>query len=97
MVTADEIKDPYALEMTCTIERAGKMIFSGAVSTSKLGRKIENLVEYLLRANPVPAASVMLTGTGIIVKQDAALQPGDVVTIRVPEIGALQNTAGIVQ
>lgn len=96
VVTADEIPDPYALDMTCTIERAGRTIFEGSVSTSKLGRKIEQLVEYLVRANPVPAASVMLTGTGIIVKQDAALQPGDVVTIRVPEIGELSNPAAMV-
>ena len=96
VVTPDELPDPYSLEMTCTIERGGETIFSGEVSTSKLGRKIEQLVEYLLRANPVPAASVMLTGTGIIVKQDAALQPGDVVTIAVPEIGELKNPAAIV-
>jgi len=49
-----------------------------------------------LRANPVPAGSVLLTGTGIIVTQEAALAPGDVVTIRVPEIGELMNIAGIV-
>lgn len=97
IVTPDEIADPYSLEMTCTVQRGGETIFSGAVSTSKLGRKIEQLIEYLLRANPVPPASVMLTGTGIIVKQDAALQPGDVVNIAVPQIGELSNTAGIVQ
>jgi 2-dehydro-3-deoxy-D-arabinonate dehydratase len=96
MVTADELTDPYSLEMTCTIERGGVTIFSGSVSTGRLGRKIEALAEYLVRANPVPVSSVMLTGTGIIVKQDAALQPGDVVTIRVPEIGELRNTADIV-
>ncbi len=96
IVTADEIKDPYSLEMTCTIERQGSTIFSGSVSTARLGRKIEVLTEYLVRANPVPVGSVMLTGTGIIVKQDAALAPGDVVTINVKEIGELKNTAAIV-
>lgn len=97
VVTPDELKDPYALEMTCTIERGGKTIFSGATSTARLGRKIDTLIEYLLRANPVPAGSLLLTGTGIIVKQDAALQPGDVVAIRVPEIGELSNTAVLVR
>ena len=97
MVTADEMKDPYALTMTCTVERGGSAIFSGETSTERLGRKVETLIEYLLRANPVPAGSVLLTGTGIIVKQDAALAPGDVVTISVPEIGELKNTAAIVK
>ena len=91
IVTADTLRDPYQLEMTCTIERGERVIFSGQVSTSRLHRKIETLIEYLLRANPVPAASVLLTGTGIIVPEDAALAAGDVVTIRVPEIGELSN------
>ena len=40
--------------MTCTIARDGRELFSGSVSTSRLHRKIETLIEYLLRANPVP-------------------------------------------
>src|SRR5205085_1089338 len=96
MVTADELRDPYALEMTCTIVRDGREIFSGSTSTSRLHRRIESLVEYLTRANRVPAGTVVLTGTGIIVPQEAALAPGDVVTIRVPEIGELVNTAAMV-
>jgi 2-dehydro-3-deoxy-D-arabinonate dehydratase len=96
VVTPDELKDPYSLEMTCSIERAGKILFSETVSTSKLGRKIPDLIRYLLRANPVPAGAVLLTGTGIIVREECALQPGDVVTIRVPEIGELRNTAAFV-
>ena len=95
-VTPDEIANPYALEMTCTVRRGGTVIFEGSVSTSKLNRKIETLVEYLMRSNPVPAGSVLLTGTGIIVPQEAALAPGDVVTIRVPEIGTLENPAALV-
>jgi 2-dehydro-3-deoxy-D-arabinonate dehydratase len=96
IVTADELTDPYSLEMTCTIERNGNVTFSGRVSTASLHRKIETLIEYLLRSNPVPAGSVLLTGTGIIVTEAAALAPGDVVTVSVPEIGELRNTAAIV-
>jgi len=93
IVTADAIPDPYALEMTCSIDRAGERRFTGYISTGRLHRKFETLVEYLLRANNVPAASVMLTGTGIIVTEDAALSPGDQVDITIPEIGTLSNTA----
>src|SRR5947209_4203762 len=47
IVTEDELKDPYSLEMTCTIERAGSVIFSETVSTSRLNRKIPELIGYL--------------------------------------------------
>lgn len=96
IVTADELKDPYNLTLTCTIERGGQTIFQGNVSTTKLHRKLETLIEYLLRANNVPAGSVLLTGTGIIVKEDAALQPGDSVSIFAPPIGTLTNAAVVV-
>ncbi|MEO8660410.1 MAG: fumarylacetoacetate hydrolase family protein [Bryobacteraceae bacterium] len=96
IVTTDELADPYNLEMTCTIMRDGKQLFAGSVNTSKLHRKIETLLEYLLRANPVPAGSVLLTGTGIIVTEESALHPGDIVSISVPEIGTLSNPAEIV-
>ncbi len=97
IVTADQLRDPYRLEMTCTIARNGQQRFSGSVSTSRLNRKFETLIAYLMRANPVPAGTVVLTGTGIIVPEDAALAPGDVVTISVPEIGELSNRAAVVQ
>jgi len=93
MVTVDELPDPRALEMTCTIMRGGHEIFSGSVPLSKLHRSIDTLIEYLTRANRVPPGTVVLTGTGIIVPKEAALAPGDIVTIRVPGIGELSNPA----
>ena len=95
-VTTDEIVDPYSIGMGCTIERGGAPVFEGACSTAKMGRKLEVLIEYLMRANPVPAGSVLLTGTGIIVTQEAALQPGDVVTITGEGLGTLSNEAALV-
>jgi 2-dehydro-3-deoxy-D-arabinonate dehydratase len=96
IVTPDEIPDPRALDMTCTITRNDKTIFSGTVSTSRLGRKIETLIEFLQRSNPTPAGTVLLTGTGIIVNESAALKPGDTVTIEIPQIGQLVNPAALV-
>ncbi len=72
------------------------MLFEGTVNTAKLHRKLETLVEYLTRANRVPTGTVLLTGTGIIVPQEAALAAGDVVTISIPEIGDLINTVVVV-
>ena len=79
--------------MTCIIRRGDKVTFEGSTNTSKLGRKIETLVEYLFRSNAVPSGSVLLTGTGIIVTEEVALQPGDVCEITVPQIGTLSNPA----
>jgi len=96
IVTADDLADPYNLEMTCTITRGGEPRFSASVSTAKLHRKFETLIEYLRRGNHTPAGTVLLTGTGIIVPEDVALAPGDVVTLSVPEIGELSNPAQVV-
>jgi len=96
VVTADEIPDPRTLNMTCTVVRDGVLRFSGATPISRLGRTFETLVEHLLRSNPVPAGSVLLTGTGIIVTEESALAPGDIVTIAVPGIGELSNPCTIV-
>lgn len=96
IVTPDEIRDPYKLEMTCEILRGTTVRFSGSTSTAKLHRKIEQIVDYLTRSNPIPAGSVLCTGTGIIVTEEVALAVGDVVRIRVPEIGELSNPAATV-
>ncbi|MBX5495358.1 MAG: fumarylacetoacetate hydrolase family protein [Bryobacteraceae bacterium] len=96
IVTEDELPDPKNLHMTCTISRSGETIFSGEVSTSKICRSLESIIDYLLRSNNVPSGSVLLTGTGIIVTEDSALQPGDVIRISIPEIGELANTAELV-
>ncbi|MEO7144052.1 MAG: fumarylacetoacetate hydrolase family protein [Bryobacteraceae bacterium] len=96
IVTTDELPDPRQLAMTCSITRAGNTIFRGETAIARLNRKLETLIEYLLRSNPVPCGSVLLTGTGIIVTEESALAPGDEVIIRINEIGELRNRAQIV-
>lgn len=95
-VTPDEMGDVYNLEIICKITRGDKTTFEGSTNTSKLGRKIEDIIGYLLRSNPVPCGTVLQTGTGIIVTQESALAPGDIVTITIPQIGTLSNPAAIV-
>ena len=89
IVTADEIADPAQIEITCTVRREGQERFTGSTTLGSLKRRLDSLIEYLLRANPVPAGSVLLTGTGIVISEDAALAPGDTVTIGTPAIGGL--------
>ena len=51
----------------------------------------EDLVAFLLRENPVPPGSVLLTGTGLVPPDDFTLEPGQLVEIEVPGIGILAN------
>jgi len=94
-VTADEVANPYSIGIHCQIRRGETALFEGSCSTARMSRKIEVLIEYLLRANPVPAGSVLLTGTGILVPEEVALQPEDVVTIAGDGLGTLANEAAL--
>jgi 2-dehydro-3-deoxy-D-arabinonate dehydratase len=96
IVTPDELPDPYSLTLTCRIERGTKILFEGSTSTSRMNRKIEDIVGYLRQSNSIPGGTVLCTGTGIIVEESAALAAGDCVTIECPGIGDLSNHAVIV-
>lgn len=81
---------PLAIEMTIRDER-GAVLFEGSTSTANMKRNFPDLVSWLVRDNPVPPGSVLLTGTGLVPPDDFTLLPGHVVEIRVPEIGTLTN------
>jgi 2-dehydro-3-deoxy-D-arabinonate dehydratase len=91
IVTAGELRDPYQLELTCRLWRGDKVIFEGAVKTSQLKRRCDELSRWLLRDNVIPPGTVVSTGTGILVPDEFALRNGDRVEITVPEIGTLAN------
>lgn len=91
IVTPDEVPNPYELEIHCRIVRDSNVIFQESSNTSRLKRTFEELINYLLCDNPIPGASVLCTGTGIIVTQEAALRDGDIVEIEIPPIGILRN------
>jgi 2-dehydro-3-deoxy-D-arabinonate dehydratase len=91
LVTPDEIGDPYALQIRCSILRDGKTVFSEAVNTSQFHRRLEDLVSWLLRDNVIPPGTVLTTGTGIMVPNELALRDGDQVDIEIQGIGRLSN------
>lgn len=93
LVTPDEVPDPYGLIVRARILRAGQVIFEDSVETSRIKRRLDELVEYLRRDNPIPAGTVVLTGTGIIVSAEHALQEGDLVEVEIPGLGRIQNPA----
>jgi len=93
LVTPDEVSDPYALRVAARIYRADRVIFEDRVETSRIKRRLEELIDYLRRDNPIPAGTVILTGTGIIVSAEHALQDGDVVEVEITGLGRIRNPA----
>jgi 2-dehydro-3-deoxy-D-arabinonate dehydratase len=69
----------------------GRIVFEGETSTARMRRTFEDLISWLLADNPVPAGSILLTGTGIVPPDSFTLLPGHFVEIHVPEIGTLVN------
>lgn len=96
IVTPDEVRDPYALELTCRITRGGREVFSGSASTGQLKRRFEEIVDWLGRSSSILTGTVLSTGTGIIQPMEIGLEEGDVVTISCPEIGDLSNPVALV-
>ncbi|HSC02396.1 MAG TPA: fumarylacetoacetate hydrolase family protein [Solirubrobacteraceae bacterium] len=79
-------------QIECRIlDAEGRVRFAGETSTESMRRSIDELIAYLRRDNPVPAGSVLLTGTGLVPPDDVTLAPGYTVEIRIPRIGLLRN------
>jgi 2-dehydro-3-deoxy-D-arabinonate dehydratase len=89
----DDWSQPLDIELRI-IGPAGDVIYEAQTSTANMRRSFEELVAWVVRENPVPAGSVLLTGTGLVPPDDVALAPGQQVEIRIPGIGKLVNPVG---
>ncbi|PAF11959.1 fumarylacetoacetate hydrolase [Shouchella clausii] len=91
------IENPYELSIMCTISREHEVVFQGSASVSQLKRKLEELVEFLIRDNDIVPGTVLLTGTCIVPDNDFTLAVGDVIEISTTHIGTLKNHVGSFQ
>ena len=91
LVTADEVEDPYGLQVRCSIIRNGETIFSEATRTARLDQPIDEMVAWLCKDNYILPGTVLSTGTGLDVPNPMALSDGDQVHIEVQGIGRLSN------
>jgi 2-dehydro-3-deoxy-D-arabinonate dehydratase len=91
LAVPDAWSAPFEIRLRIT-DRDGTELFSGATSTANMRRTPHELVEWLLRDNPVPAGSVLLTGTGLVPPDAYTLLPGHTVEIEIDGIGVLENT-----
>ena len=94
VLVPDEPDPVFEIELTIR-DAAGSELFSGATSTARMRRGFADLTSWLLRDNPVPPGSVLLTGTGLVPADDFTLRPGHLVEIHVPGIGTLRNTVAL--
>lgn len=79
---------PFEIELQI-LGSEGEVIFEGCTNTARMRRSFEELVDFLLRDNPVPPGSVLLTGTGLVPPDGLTLTPGQSVRIRIGAIGTL--------
>ena len=84
---------PFEIELR-VLNADGAVAYEGKTSTARMRRSFDELAEWLVRDNPVPAGSVLLTGTGLVPPDEVALRPGQQVEIRIPRIGKLVNWVG---
>jgi 2-dehydro-3-deoxy-D-arabinonate dehydratase len=75
------------------IVRAGRSVFRGEARTSKMNRRFEELVDYMFRELEFPWGVFLMTGTGIVPRNDFTLQVGDRVRITVDSL-TLENEVG---
>jgi 2-dehydro-3-deoxy-D-arabinonate dehydratase len=81
---------PFAIRMQIG-NAAGATVFSGETSTARMRRSFGELASWLVRDNPVPPGSVLLTGTGLVPPDEYTLEPGHTVAIEIDGIGTLSN------
>lgn len=93
VVVPADWSEPFEIELRIT-GADGVVVFEARTSTAQMRRSFAELAAWLVRDNPVPAGSVLLTGTGLVPPDDVALAPGQHVEIRIPGIGRLVNPVG---
>lgn len=86
-----EVGDPRALGVEVGIVRAGETVWHGRASTKDMVRRIEDLAEFLFRADEFPEGAVLSTGTSLVPDLPFTLRHGDTVTITVEGLGTLSN------
>ena len=83
------VDQPLKIELT--IERQGTVVFKESISTDRMKRKPQELVDYLFRESSFPNGAFLMTGTGIVPPADFSLALSDIVSIEIEKIGTLTN------
>ncbi len=90
IVTADEISDPYALEMAVRLN--GERVGGG--STGGMHYRFEDLIQYLSARHGLYPGEIIGSGTvgsGCSLENRHLVRPGDTIELEVEGIGVLRN------
>lgn len=88
----DSESEPRQWKICIGVTRQGTEVFGGSTGFDQMKRGLGELAAYLFRSQTFAHGAVLLTGTGVVPPDSFTLRPGDVITIRVDEIGVLTNT-----
>lgn len=80
------------LKIELRVERNGSIVFCESISTERMKRKHQELVDYLFKESSFPNGAFLMTGTGIVPPPDFTLKLGDIIKIEIEKIGTLINT-----
>ena len=83
--------DAGDLAVSLRIIRRDAVAWEGGTRTSQLNRPLRTLVDYLFAEEHFPDGVIISTGTGIVPELDFTLQPGDLVSIEIEQVGTLAN------
>jgi 2-dehydro-3-deoxy-D-arabinonate dehydratase len=89
ILVGDNWTQPFEIALRLLAD--GAVVYEASTSTSRMRRSFGELAAWLVRDNPIPAGTVLLTGTGLVPPDDVALIAGHQVEIRIPGIGTLLN------
>jgi 2-keto-4-pentenoate hydratase/2-oxohepta-3-ene-1,7-dioic acid hydratase in catechol pathway len=90
IVTSDELRDPYALEMTARVN--GEEWSRG--SSASMYHRFEDLIAFVSRSETLHPGEILGSGTvgsGCGLEQGRFLNDGDVVELEIQGIGVLRN------
>jgi 2-dehydro-3-deoxy-D-arabinonate dehydratase len=90
LAVPDDWDAPWSIRLRIT-DAGGAELFAGQTSTDRMKRTPRELAQWVVRDNPIPPGSVLLTGTGLVPPEDYTLRPGHVVEIEIEGIGVLTN------
>jgi 2-dehydro-3-deoxy-D-arabinonate dehydratase len=91
LAVPDDWEAPFEIRLRIT-DADDRELFAAATSTARMRRSLRELAAWATRDNPIPAGSVLLTGTGLVPPDTYTLEPGHTVSVEIPGIGELVNT-----
>ena len=83
---------PVETAIKMSIVRDGQEAYHDETSISRMKRSFPELADYLFRECDFADGCFLMTGTCLVPPNDFTLQPGDVVSISINNIGTLINT-----